>query len=57
MAMTQANIIKVSGSATLKVAPDTMRIRIEVNSPFASNETAYEQAKTDSLQVLASLKK
>ena len=54
--MAQANIIKVSDSATLKVAPDTMRIRIEVNSHFASNEAAYEQAKFNSLQVLASLK-
>lgn len=54
--MAQANIIKVSGSATIKVAPDTMRIRIEVNSHFASNEAAYEQAKFNSLQVLASLK-
>ena len=54
--MAQANIIKVSGSATIKVAPDTLRIRIEVNSHFASNEAAYEQAKVNCLQVLTSLK-
>lgn len=54
--MAKANIIKVTGSATLKVAPDTMRIRIEINNHFASNEAAYEQAKTNSLQVIASLK-
>lgn len=45
-----------SGSATLKVIPDAMRIRIEANSHFASNKAAYEQAKANSLQVLASLK-
>ena len=50
------NIIKVSGSAIIKVAPDTMRIRIEVNEHFESNESAYEQAKCNSLQVLDALK-
>ena len=54
--MSQVNTIRIGGSATLKVAPDTLRIRIEVNSHFTSNEAAYEQAKANSLQVSASLK-
>ena len=54
--MSQVNTIRIGGSGTLKVAPDTLRIRIEVNSHFASNEATYEQAKANSLQVSASLK-
>lgn len=54
--MSNVNIIKVNGSATVKIAPDTIRIRIEVNSNFISNNVAYEQAKTNSLKVLEALR-
>lgn len=54
--MAQANILKVSGNATLKVAPDTLRIRIEVNAHILHNDVAYEMAKHNSLQVIEAVK-
>lgn len=47
--------IKVTGSATLKVAPDTTRIGIAVNRTFKVNDEAYETAKRNSFAIANAL--
>lgn len=53
--MEKLNVIKVAGGASLKVAPDYNKIRIEVSRVFTTNEEAYEVAKQNSLAIIAAL--
>ena len=55
MNMDKLPVIKVFGSAMLKVAPDYNRIIIKVNHTFADNDEAYEVAKKNNLFILAAL--
>ena len=53
--MEKQSVIKVSGAAMLKVAPDYNSIKIEVKREFPTNDEAYEAAKQNSLAVIAAL--
>lgn len=53
--MEKQSVIKVSGAAMLKVAPDYNSIKIEVERNLPTNDEAYEAAKQNSLAVIAAL--
>lgn len=43
--MTQTNTIKVHGIGALKIAPDTIRLNLNVHQIFSTNDEAFEQSK------------
>lgn len=54
--MNQKNVIKVAGSAIIKAAPDTHRIRVEISRTFKSNDAAYETGKKNLIFINEALK-
>lgn len=54
--MMETNTIKVSGTATVKVKPDTYRLTLKVERVLTTYDEAYEQGKKALLVINATLK-